>query len=124
MTATRDNVRAAARALGYDPDDDNVMSIYADVDQIIVRRMENTGGYWTAVEDVTILNPDRVPPRQRADGDLGPMAPTSEQLILSPDCRDGNHTKCTATAWDEAANAPAVCQCRDLTHGTTGDPHA
>lgn len=73
MTATKDQVRAAITALGYDPAADRVLSIYADVDQIIVRRMETNAGGWSMVEDVTILNPNAVPPRQRADGDLGPL---------------------------------------------------
>lgn len=31
-------------------------------------------------------------------------------MILSPDCRDGNYTKCTGDAWDEEADCPAPCQ--------------
>lgn len=42
---------------------------------------------------------------------------------LSPDCRDENHRKCNGVAWDDAADAPTECQCRDLTHGAAGDPH-
>jgi hypothetical protein len=31
-------------------------------------------------------------------------------VILSPDCRDGNYTKCTGDAWDENNDEPAICQ--------------
>jgi hypothetical protein len=31
-------------------------------------------------------------------------------VILSPDCRDGNYTKCPGDAWDETHDGPAVCQ--------------
>jgi hypothetical protein len=49
---------------------------------------------------------------------------TESDLILSPDCRDGNHQKCDAIAWDERADDTTTCQCRDLTHGALHDPHA
>jgi hypothetical protein len=32
--------------------------------------------------------------------------------ILSPDCRDGNHSKCDSTAWDIEADALTTCECR------------
>lgn len=43
--------------------------------------------------------------------------------VLSPDCRDGNHTKCDGIGWSLDLDAHSPCQCRDLTHGADGDPH-
>jgi len=44
-------------------------------------------------------------------------------MVVSPDCRDKNHTKCDGVAWDEQRDEPTACQCRDLTHGSIDDPH-
>lgn len=78
MTATKDQILAAARALGYDPDTELIMSIYADPTQVIVRRIEQTEAGWALVEDVTIIDPSKVPPRQRPDGDLGLLQPPTD----------------------------------------------
>ncbi|URC18088.1 hypothetical protein QEO76_gp49 [Arthrobacter phage Cole] len=31
--------------------------------------------------------------------------------LLSPDCRDGNHTKCDGVAWDLELDGPSACEC-------------
>lgn len=33
------------------------------------------------------------------------------EMILSPDCRDGNHQKCNGVAWDLEADEPTQCRC-------------
>ena len=32
-------------------------------------------------------------------------------LIISPDCRDGNHRKCNGDAWDLINDQPWECEC-------------
>lgn len=32
-------------------------------------------------------------------------------MDISPDCRDGNCTKCDGIAWDLVADAPTSCEC-------------
>ena len=32
-------------------------------------------------------------------------------LLLSPDCRDGNHGKCDGVAWDLEGDKPSNCNC-------------
>lgn len=41
-------------------------------------------------------------------------------MILSPDCRDGNHTKCDGIAWDVEADGYAPCECTDCNHESGG----
>jgi hypothetical protein len=36
---------------------------------------------------------------------------TAEKPV-SPDCRDGNHTKCDGQAWDEDRDELAGCRCK------------
>jgi len=33
------------------------------------------------------------------------------EMMLSPDCRDGNHQKCNGDAWDLEADGITDCRC-------------
>jgi len=41
-------------------------------------------------------------------------------MILSPDCRDGNHHKCDTIAWNEATDDYTSCECGECNHYGTG----
>jgi hypothetical protein len=42
---------------------------------------------------------------------LGREAVRAAVPVVSPDCRDENHHKCTGDAWDLAADMPVSCGC-------------
>jgi hypothetical protein len=43
--------------------------------------------------------------------DHGPGGHHYALMNISPDCRDGNCTKCDGVAWDLVADAPTDCEC-------------
>lgn len=46
-----------------------------------------------------------------------------EPAKLSPDCRDGNCSKCDGNAWDMLRDKLTACECKHhQDHGTTTDP--
>lgn len=53
------------------------------------------------------------------DWDTEADAPDPRPWILSPDCRDGNCSKCNGDAWDLMKDMPTSCTCHH--HADAGD---
>jgi hypothetical protein len=51
-----------------------------------------------------------------AGSDTTGSAPTTSGKPLSPDCRDGNHSKCDGVAWDIEADRTTFCLCPECGH--------
>lgn len=63
---TREQVIEAAKALGYDAAEQQLISIYASTEEVIIRRVDKAeNGRIFVVEDITMFDPTREPKKRQ-----------------------------------------------------------